>query len=349
MFPQDLVAIYWAEANYTNHPAFLSRGAAASTPGGGGPVRWGLSDLTVYATAYYYNVIVDGQPTCNNAAAPWGCESTATFLLLFSACPPTHISPAPRHTDRAACSLSLPPPPPSVSAFNRMLISACNPMACPMPVVTRPGVRVHNAEGEDSGQRLLRVGLGPFLYGQPVPAERQLQLLAVGNTGGGYADWYKLADGRLRHPGNPAHCLVGGLRRGLRRGGTSYGEMSRNVLRNDGNGLQMDQWKQVVVEDNVVTGASLAATGNNIATYNGGYAQHVALLNNSISHVWGGDREVMTYDNAGGMPAWTFMGVAFVRAALCRPQHVVWCTLLSAYVCRMATWYNPLPRPVHVS
>lgn len=62
----------------------------------------------------------------------------------------------------------------------------------------------------------------------------------------------------------------------------------------------MDQWKQVVVEDNVVTGASLAAAGNNIATYNGGYAQHVAMLNNSISHVWGGDREVMTYDNAGG-------------------------------------------------
>lgn len=64
-----------------------------------------------------------------------------------------------------------------------------------------------------------------------------------------------------------------------------------------------DSWHggwQVIVEDNVITGISLAAMGNNIATYNGGYAQHVAVLNNSISHVWGDDREVLTYDNAGG-------------------------------------------------
>ena len=49
-------------------------------------------------------------------------------------------------------------------------------------------------------------------------------------------------------------------------GGTMYGELSRNVIRNGGNALQMDQWKQVVVEDNQITGASLAAGGNNIAT-----------------------------------------------------------------------------------
>ena len=29
---------------------------------------------------------------------------------------------------------------------------------------------------------------------------------------------------------------------------------------------------QVVVEDNTVTGASLSSAGNNIASYNGGYA-----------------------------------------------------------------------------
>ena len=49
---QDLVALYWAEANLTDHPTFLFRGAS-SPQGSRGPVRWGLSDLTIYATAFY--------------------------------------------------------------------------------------------------------------------------------------------------------------------------------------------------------------------------------------------------------------------------------------------------------
>jgi hypothetical protein len=90
----------------------------------------------------------------------------------------------------------------------------------------------------------------------------------------------------------------GGSAGGMR--GTSYGLLSRNVIRNGGNAIFMDQWKQVIVEDNVISGSSLSAMGNAVATYNGGYAQHIILTNNTISHVWGGDREVVTYDNAGG-------------------------------------------------
>ena len=54
------------------------------------------------------------------------------------------------------------------------------------------------------------------------------------------------------------------------------------------------------MEDNRISGISMSAGGNNIATYNGGYAQHIMMMNNSIDNVWGGDREEMTYDNAGG-------------------------------------------------
>jgi hypothetical protein len=41
------------------------------------------------------------------------------------------------------------------------------------------------------------------------------------------------------------------------------------------------------------------AMGNNIDSYGGGYAHHIYIGSNKISQVWGNDREVMTYDNAG--------------------------------------------------
>ena len=62
---------------------------------------------------------------------------------------------------------------------------------------------------------------------------------------------------------------------------------------------------QVVVENNEISGASLAAAGNRIATYNGGYAHHILMFNNSISDVWGGDREVMTYGAWLDCATWT--------------------------------------------
>ena len=63
---QDLVALYWAEANHTHHPTALFTGVAGAGAGAGGVVRWGLADLAIYATAYYYNIIVDGPLRCNN-------------------------------------------------------------------------------------------------------------------------------------------------------------------------------------------------------------------------------------------------------------------------------------------
>jgi hypothetical protein len=49
-----------------------------------------------------------------------------------------------------------------------------------------------------------------------------------------------------------------------------------------------------------MTGVSLTAYGSNIDTYGGGYAQHNFMANNTYEMVWGNDREITTYDNAGG-------------------------------------------------
>ena len=39
--------------------------------------------------------------------------------------------------------------------------------------------------------------------------------------------------------------------------------------------------------------------GNVIATYSGGYQQHIYMGSSSEGQIWGNDRESMTYDNAG--------------------------------------------------
>lgn len=81
--------------------------------------------------------------------------------------------------------------------------------------------------------------------------------------------------------------------------GASWGRISRNSVQHGAGAVFMNAWKQVIVEDNVIQAGSLYAGGNILATYNGGYQQHVALLNNTLAGIWGGDREVMTNDGPG--------------------------------------------------
>jgi hypothetical protein len=56
------------------------------------------------------------------------------------------------------------------------------------------------------------------------------------------------------------------------------------------------------MENNTCTGIALGSFGSNIANYNfwSGYTQHVYMGRNSIQHVWGSDREVMTFDPCAG-------------------------------------------------
>ena len=195
----SLVSLYWAEANHTVHPRALFMGDPTSTT-----MTWGLSDITIYATAYYYNLIIDGNTRCTDGPEPpWSCRSPVHGFTML------------RVRIRA----------------NAYFGSVWGPYSSGNRA--RPNVNFNFSQGQLQGVLMLTganwrvsdcdiLGTGSMIWS--------------GGSGGGY-------------------------------GGTAYGELSRNRIRNGGNALAMDQWKQVVVEDNQITGASLAAAGNNIATY----------------------------------------------------------------------------------
>jgi len=63
----------------------------------------------------------------------------------------------------------------------------------------------------------------------------------------------------------------------------------------------MQLWRQVLFLRNVITGATETAGGQSVGTGPmGGVAQHILHADNVVRFTHGGDREVMTYDDAGG-------------------------------------------------
>jgi hypothetical protein len=85
------------------------------------------------------------------------------------------------------------------------------------------------------------------------------------------------------------------------RRGHAYSYIARNTLWNGQASHYMQLWRQVLFERNVITGATEAAGGQSLGTGPmGGMAQHIYHADNLIRFTWGGDREVMTYDDAGG-------------------------------------------------
>jgi hypothetical protein len=101
-----------------------------------------------------------------------------------------------------------------------------------------------------------------------------------------YATWVAIASHGHYGPTSPAHSVRAALIR-------------NNTIWNGGACFWADQAKEVIFEDNVCSGISPMSGGNGIMTYGGGYAQHVFWGHNTIRHVWGNDREVMTFDNRG--------------------------------------------------
>ena len=94
-------------------------------------------------------------------------------------------------------------------------------------------------------------------------------------------------------------------------GSARFGNIQRNRMWNGMTSHWFDNARDIVFESNWMTGVSLTAYGNNIDSYGGGFAQHVLLQNNTYEMVWGNDREITTYDNAGGCylgPISTFDG-----------------------------------------
>ena len=64
----------------------------------------------------------------------------------------------------------------------------------------------------------------------------------------------------------------------------------------------MNQWQQVIYERNVATGGSVIAMGNSVGTGpDGGFDHHILHVDNVVRSVWGNDRELLTFDDAGGV------------------------------------------------
>jgi hypothetical protein len=63
--------------------------------------------------------------------------------------------------------------------------------------------------------------------------------------------------------------------------------------RNGGGLHNFDTARNIIFENNTAVGIALGSFGSNIANYNywDGYTQHLYFARNSISHIWGGDRE----------------------------------------------------------
>ena len=103
------------------------------------------------------------------------------------------------------------------------------------------------------------------------------------NTGPGYCT--------VQHGSSfgPGHCH-----------GSAWGIIRSNRLFNGGTSHFMPQWKQMIFENNTVIGTSPISGGQSIGTGpGGGRAQHIYHARNTIQFVWGNDREIVTFDDAG--------------------------------------------------
>ena len=77
------------------------------------------------------------------------------------------------------------------------------------------------------------------------------------------------------------------------------GVITRNKMMHGGACHWFDSAREILWESNECQGNNVIAMGNTIATYSGGYQQHIYLGSSSDSGIYGNDRETMTYDNAG--------------------------------------------------
>eukprot|EP00039_Didymoeca_costata_P032877 m.39678 g.39678 ORF g.39678 m.39678 type:complete len:881 (-) comp9581_c0_seq2:341-2983(-) len=85
------------------------------------------------------------------------------------------------------------------------------------------------------------------------------------------------------------------------RHGATFGILQRNKLWNGSGGCKpMDAWQQVISEDNICHGTSLLSGGNALGSSEGGFSQHYFASRNIMSWEWGEDREIITFDDAGG-------------------------------------------------
>lgn len=111
--------------------------------------------------------------------------------------------------------------------------------------------------------------------------------------------------------------------------GAFFGVVARNRIYNGGAAHFTNQWNQVIFENNYIHGISVIAMGQSIGTAPwGGYDAHILIQDNHYRFVWGNDREVMTFDDAGGSYFGTLQsvnGTGLVTSNDCwLPQDTEW-------------------------
>eukprot|EP00041_Stephanoeca_diplocostata_P021865 m.516564 g.516564 ORF g.516564 m.516564 type:complete len:884 (+) comp21929_c0_seq8:155-2806(+) len=111
--------------------------------------------------------------------------------------------------------------------------------------------------------------------------------------------------------------------------GAQYGYIARNRIWNGGSSHFMNQWQQVLFEHNDVTGVSLMSGGQSFGTGPwGGFCHNVHSAGNNIQFTWSNDREVMTFDDAGGSyygPVASVQGTTLLTAQDCKaPASMEW-------------------------
>jgi hypothetical protein len=82
--------------------------------------------------------------------------------------------------------------------------------------------------------------------------------------------------------------------------GARYGLIQRNTLYHGAGCHWFGQTRELIFESNQCIGNNPEAGGNSIQSYGGGYAQHIYMGSNEVADGYGGDHEVMTFDNPGG-------------------------------------------------
>lgn len=99
----------------------------------------------------------------------------------------------------------------------------------------------------------------------------------------------------------------------------TFGHIRGNTFRNGGACHWFDGIQQLIFDDNRCIGNSPMAGGSNVATYSGGYSHHLYLGDSSYEHVYGNDRETVTYDDAGSTYFGSFVRVSGSSAAASGP------------------------------
>ena len=203
----SLVSLYWAEETFANHSEYFLTGWPAAiqndglTPSYTNTTTWGMSDLTMYASAYYRLMIVD---TMSEGVISEG------FTVKN--------------------------------------------------VRIRANAYFASVWGPYSNEQRPRTGGINFNFSQ---ADVQ-GLITIRGTNWQVVDSDLLATGTILDSGGSGEGY----------GGNTYGLVKGNIMRNSGQALPMDQWKQIIVEDH--------GTGPNEADRRG---DRLRMVNKTRIHV----------------------------------------------------------------